>query len=135
MLKRYKDFINEGINDYGMSYDDIREIAYYITDEFPNLTFSIEDSSQSSIIEKDDKSFIIEFYDSGINFPSDLPVLHYVEPKIHNLISDIDSQLKKYGLEVFYSDFGQNDAYYELVITEISHKPEFNSHRYTEDPK
>lgn len=133
MLKKYKEFINEGINDYGMSYDDIRDIACYVTDEFPNLSFSVEDSLQSGIIEPDDKSFIIEFYDSEIEFPMDLPALYYVEPKIHDLIRDIDSQLKKYGLEVFYSDFGQNDAYYELVITEIGNKPKLNRHRYRED--
>ncbi len=137
MLKKYSEFIKykvfEGINDYGMTYDDIRDMLYYVTDEFPNLTFSVEDSLQSGIIEQDDKSFIIELYDSEIEFPMDLPVLHYVEPKIHDLIKDIDSQLKKYGLEVFYSDFGQNDAYYELVVTEIGNKPNLNRHRYRTD--
>jgi hypothetical protein len=62
-------------------------------------------------------------YDKTINFPSDMPVLHYIEPKVFELISDVNSQLNQYGLKVYTSDFGSTDAYYELVITKIDHTP------------
>ena len=134
MIKKFNQFLTEKrIVGEVISYQEIEEIMYYITDEFPELGYSIENTSQSAIIEVDLSSFIIELFDSSIDFPHDLPVLHYIEPKINELISDIDSQLKKYGLEVFYSDFGMNDAYYEIVVTEIGHKPEFHFHRYDEE--
>ena len=127
MIKRFQQFIVERFslqNDFGITYDELDEIMYYITDEFQNLGWSVEDSSQSSLIEQDDNCFIIELYDKTINFPSDMPVLHYIEPKVFELISDVSSQLKQYGLEVYKSDFGATDAYYELVISKIGHVPE-----------
>jgi len=134
MLKKYNEFLKESVyGDKGMTYNDISDIMLYITDEFPELGFSVENPLQSGIIDSDDKSFIIELYDSSIDFPNDMPTLYHIEPKIHDLIADVDSQLNKYGLEIFYSDFGTTDAYYELVITEIGHKPKFISSRYDED--
>ena len=127
MIKRFQQFIVERFslqNDFGNTYGELDEIMYYITDEFQNLGWSVEDSSQSSLIEQDDNCFIIELYDKTINFPSDMPVLHYIEPKVFELISDVSSQLKQYGLEVYTSDFGATDAYYELVISKIGHVPE-----------
>lgn len=127
MIKRFQQFITESLslqNDFGITYSELDEIMYYITDEFQNLGWSVEDSSQSSLIEQDDNCFIIELYDKTINFPSDMPVLHYIEPKVFELISDVSSQLKQYGLEVYTSDFGATDAYYELVISKIGHVPE-----------
>lgn len=127
MIKRFQQFIVERFslqNDFGITYGELDEIMYYITDEFQNLGWSVEDSSQSSLIEQDDNCFIIELYDKTINFPSDMPVLHYIEPKVFELISDVSSQLKQYGLEVYTSDFGATDAYYELVISKIGHVPE-----------
>lgn len=127
MIKRFQQFIKESLslqNDFGITYGELDEIMYYITDEFQNLGWSVEDSSQSSLIEKDDNCFIIELYDKTIGFPIDLPVLHYIEPKVFELISDVSSQLKQYGLEVYTSDFGATDAYYELVISKIGHVPE-----------
>ena len=62
MIKKYHEFIVERFSlkdDFGITYDDLREILYYITDEFPQLEFQIEDSLQSSLIEKDDNCFII----------------------------------------------------------------------------
>ena len=127
MIKRFQQFIVERFslqNDFGITYSELGEIMYYITDEFPNLDWSVEDSLQSSLIEQDDNCFVIELYDKTINFPSDMPVLHYIEPKVFELISDVSSQLKQYGLEVYTSDFGATDAYYELVISKIGHVPE-----------
>ena len=126
MIKRFQQFIVERFslqNDFGITYSELGEIMYYITDEFPNLDWSVEDSLQSSLIEQDDNCFVIELYDKTINFPSDMSVLHYIEPKVFELISDIDSQLKQYGLKVYTSDFGSSDAYYELVVTKIEHTP------------
>jgi len=127
MIKRFQQFITERFslqNDFGVTYSELDEIMYYITDEFQNLGWSVEDSSQSSLIEQDDNCFIIELYDKTIDFPTDMPVLHYIEPKVFELISDVSSQLKQYGLVVYTSDFGSTDAYYELVISKIGHVPE-----------
>jgi len=132
MIKRFQKFIKESLslqNDFGITYGELDEIMYYITDEFQNLGWSVEDSSQSSLIEQDDNCFIIELYDRTIDFPTDMPVLHYIEPKVFELISDVSSQLKQYGLEVYTSDFGATDAYYELVISKIGHIPE-NQNNY-----
>jgi len=132
MIKKFNQFIVESFslkNNFGITYDELNEIMYYITDEFMNLDWSVEHSSNSSLIEKDDNCFIIELYDKTIDFPSDMPVLHYIEPKVFELISDVSSQLKQYGLEVYTSDFGATDAYYELVISKIGHVPE-NQNRF-----
>ena len=132
MIKRFQQFIVERFslqNDFGITYGELDEIMYYITDEFQNLGWSVEDSSQSSLIEQDDNCFIIELYDKTVDFPSDMPVLHYIEPKVFELISDVSSQLKKYGLEVYTSDFGATDAYYELVVSKMGHVPE-NQNRF-----
>lgn len=126
MIKKYFQFITERFslqNDFGISYQDLSEILYHITDEFSNLEYYVEDSLQSSLIERDDNCFIVVFNQTGIDFPSDLPVLHYVEPKIFELISDVNVHLKEFNLYVYTSDFGQNDAYYELVISKIGHTP------------
>jgi len=126
MIKKYFQFITERFslqNDFGISYQDLSEILYHITDEFSNLEYYVEDSLQSSLIERDDNCFIVVFNQTGIDFPSDLPVLHYVEPKIFELIGDVNVHLKEFNLYVYTSDFGQNDAYYELVISKIGHTP------------
>ena len=126
MIKKYFQFITERFslqNDFGISYQDLSEILYHITDEFSNLEYYVENSLQSSLIERDDNCFIVVFNQIGIDFPSDLPVLHYVEPKIFELISDVNVHLKEFNLYVYTSDFGQNDAYYELVISKIGHTP------------
>jgi hypothetical protein len=125
MIKKFNQFILESFslkNNFGITYDELNEIMYYITDEFTNLDWSVEHSSNSSLIEKDDNCFIIELNNS----PS---LLHYIEPKVFELISDVSSQLKQYGLEVYTSDFGATDAYYELVISKIGHVPE-NQNRF-----
>ena len=133
MIKKYAQFITERFslqNDFGISYQDLNEILYHITDEFPELEAYVEDSLQSSLIEKDDNCFIITFNQKGIDFPSDLPVLHYVEPKIFELINDVNEHLKEFNLYVYTSDFGQNDAYYELVISKIGHTPKDTTKRW-----
>ena len=126
MIKKYFQFITERFslqNDFGISYQDLSEILYHITDEFTSLEFYVEDSLQSSLIQRDENCFIVVFNQTGIDFPTDLPVLHYVEPKIFELIRDVNEHLKEFNLYVYTSDFGENDAYYELVISKIGHTP------------
>ena len=126
MIRKYSQFITERLslqNDFGISYQDLSEILYHITDEFTSLEFYVEDSLQSSLIQRDENCFIVVFNQTGIDFPTDLPVLHYVEPKIFELIRDVNEHLKEFNLYVYTSDFGENDAYYELVISKIGHTP------------
>ena len=109
---------------FEITYKQLDDILTYITetDEFPKLIYDIENSNQSSLITPDYNSFIITFSQDGESM-WDLPVLHYLEPKIFSLIVDVNSQLRAYGLYVSDSDFGQSDAYYELVISKLEHKP------------
>ena len=109
---------------FEITYKQLDDILTYITetDEFPKLIYDIENSNQSSLITPDYNSFIITFSQDGESM-WDLPVLHYLEPKIFNLIGDVNSQLRAYDLYVSDSDFGHTDAYYELVISKIGHKP------------
>ena len=126
MIKKYLQFITERFslqNDFGISHQDLSEILYHITDEFSSLEFYVEDSLQSSLIQRDENCFIVVFNQIGIDFPNDLPVLHNVEPKIFELIRDVNEHLKEFNLYVYTSDFGQTDAYYELVISKIGHTP------------
>ena len=106
---------------FEITYSELYDILNYITYEFPELIFYIDDSNQSSLITPDDNSFTITFQQEGDMFSAD--VLHYIEPKIWELIGDVNSQLRPYGLYVSDSDFGQADVYYELVISKIGHKP------------
>ena len=101
---------------------DLNDLLNEITDEFPELIYDIESSNQSSLIMPDDNSFIITFQQDGESL-LDIDVLHYIEPKIWQLIRYVSSQLGAYGLYVSDSDFGQSDIYYELVISKIGHKP------------
>lgn len=123
MIKKYLQFIKESYQSFGLSYGDLDEILLYITDEFPELEWWADTSLQSSLVEKDDNCFIVTFNHKDIDFPRDLPVLHYIEPRINEPIKDVDSQLRRFGLYVYTYDFGENDSYYELVISKIGHKP------------
>ena len=126
MIKKYLQFITEEVyltRDFGITYQELEEILFHITDEFPELEFYVEDSLQSSLIEKDDNCFIVCFNHKGIDFPYELPILHYIEPKIFELIEDVNLHLAAYGLHIYASDFGQSDAYYELVVSKIGHTP------------
>lgn len=123
MIKKYLQFIKESYQSFGISYVDLDEILLYITDEFPELEWCVDNSLQSSIVEKDDNCFIVTFNHKDIDFPRNLPVLHYIEPRIYELIKDVDSQLRRFGLYLYTYDFGENDSYYELVISKIGHKP------------
>lgn len=129
--------INEGIKiknvDFGITTEELNDIMIYITDEFPELSYIVDSSSQSGIIRYDMESFIIDMYLD--NWYDSSSTLYYLEPKIFELISQVNSQLKQYGLEVFFSDFGQNDSIYELVITKIGNKPTVWADRYYIDDK
>jgi len=106
---------------FEITYSELYDILNYITDEFTELIFDIESSNQSSLITPDDNSFIVTFQQEGDTLS--IPPLYYIEPKIWELIGDVNSQLRPYGLYVSDSDFGQSDVYYELVISKIGHKP------------
>lgn len=132
MIKKYLEFIKESVNidkNFGITYQDLDEILLIISDEFPELEYYVEDSLQSSLIEKDDCCFIVTFNEKGIDFPN-LPPLHYVEPKIFSLIEDVNSHLGEFGLYIYASDFGQSDAYYELVVCKIGHTPKDTQKRW-----
>ncbi len=106
---------------FEITFEELYDILKYITDEFPELIYDIENSDQSALICKDNNSFIVCFQQEG-DLHS-IPVLHYVEPKIFSLISDVNAQLGAYGLYIFDSEFGHSDCYYELVISKKGHKP------------
>jgi hypothetical protein len=133
-LKRFSQFLNEswerdssiifrGGNKFDITHGELDDILSEITDEFPELSYSVENSLQSSLINEDNKSFVVILSCEGDMW--DLPVLHYLETKIFGIISDIDSQLRAYDLYVSGSDFGESDAYYELVISKVGHTPEY----------
>ena len=111
------------LHEFGIDYYELNDLLNEITDEFPELIYDIESSNQSSLIMPDDNSFIITFQQDGKSL-LDIDVLHYIEPKIWQLIRYVSSQLGAYGLYVSDSDFGQSDIYYELVISKIGHKPD-----------
>ena len=133
-LKRFSQFLNEsweressfifrgGIK-FDITHGELDDILSEITYEFPELRYSVENSVQSSLIKEDNKSFVVILSCEGDMW--DLPVLHYLETKIFGIISDIDSQLRAYDLYVSDSDFGESDAYYELVISKVGHTPEY----------
>jgi hypothetical protein len=108
--------------EFDIDYYELNDLLNEITDEFPELIYDVESSSHSSLIMPDDNSFIITFQQNGES-SLDIDVLHYIEPKIWQLIRYISSQLGAHGLYVSDSDFGQSDIYYELVISKIGHKP------------
>lgn len=110
------------LTNFGITYEEIQDILHYITDEFPDLNYWVDNSLQSSLIEHDINSFVIIFSENGDNL-HDLGVLYYLEPKIWKLIEDVDSQLRAYDLYVAASDFGSSDIYYELVISKVGHEP------------
>jgi hypothetical protein len=117
---------------FEISYEELYDILNYITDEFPELLYDIESPLQSSLIDtNDNNSFIITFSQDSESL-LDLPVLYYIEPKIFELISYVNSQLGAYGLYISESDFGQSDCNYELVVSKIGHKPK-NKKRYNEN--
>lgn len=109
---------------FEISHEELDDILKEITDEFFNLEYEVESSLQSSLIYDDVNSFVVCFNEKIENdeFPN---VLYYLEPKIFNLIESINSQLKEFNLYISASDFGQTDAFYELVITRIGTTPVF----------
>jgi hypothetical protein len=117
------------LKNFNISYGELSDILVYITDEFTELIYDVESSHQSSLIFPDENSFIITLSVPGENL-YDLPVLHYLESRIFNLIQDVNSQLFSHDLYVSASDFGEMDCYYELVISKIGHTPKFRE-RYS----
>lgn len=113
---------------FNIEYDELNDLLTDITDEFTldgyDLVYDIDSSLQSSLIHQDNKSFVITFSEKGESF-FDLNVLYYLEPKIWELIRQIDSQLRSHDLYISASDFGESDIYYELVVSELGHTPKY----------
>ena len=145
MIKKFNEYITESSSDreieidgskFGIKYLDLRDILFYITDEFPELDYYIDSAKKSYILNPDDhfyndtkaelesdyykNSFIIIFDKDRVGDDSDL--LYYLEPRIFDMIKSISSQLTAYGLTVYSSDFGTTDSEYELVISKIARK-------------
>lgn len=108
--------------DFEITPVELDEILIYITDEFPNITYTIFDSIQSSLIEPAPNSFTVIFNEDSDDM-FQLGTLYYLEPKIFPLIKMINSQLKEWDLYVSSSDFGESDVYYELTISKIGSHP------------
>ena len=112
-----------------LSYDELSEIMFEITDEFTELEWYVEESKYSHLLKEEcSKSFIIELTKNKEEYfgaYSNEYLLYYLEPKIFSLISEISNKLAMYNLYVSASDFGETDESYELVITEIDHTPIF----------
>ena len=108
--------------DFIIKYEELQDILSDIVDEFPNLDWYTFDSHHSSLISEDENSFIIEIMDKEYSI-FDSPIITYIEPKIFQIIENIDSQLKEYDLYVSNADFGFSDATYELVISKIGTEP------------
>jgi hypothetical protein len=43
-------------------------------------------------------------------------VIHWIEPKIWNIIKEINARIEHLGYKVIYNDFGNGDICYELII-------------------
>jgi len=112
-----------------LSYDELSEIMFEITDEFTELEWYVDDSKYSHLLKEEcSKSFIIELTKSRKEYfdnYSDEYLLYYLEPKIFGLISEISNKLAMYNLYVSSSDLVATGDSYELVITEIGHIPIF----------
>ena len=117
------------LKNFHISHEELHDILRYINDEFTELIYDVESSDQSFLIFPDENSFIITFARLSDTF-YDLPVLHYLEPVIFNLIQDVNSQLFSHDLYVSASDFGETDCYYELVISKLGHTPKYRE-RYS----
>jgi hypothetical protein len=129
------DWLKEELNSYikenstyknYLSYDELNEIMFEITDEFSELEWYVEKSKYSHLLKEEcSKSFIIELVkNKEENFlTSNEYLLYYLEPRIFGLISEISNKLGMYNLYVSASDFGETDESYEIVISEIGHKP------------
>ena len=93
----------------------------------------VDNSYQSAITEKDGNSFVVTLYDINQYSIYDQDNLYYLEPKIFDLIQNIDNKLSIYGLEVFASDFGHSDSTYQLIITKKGYVLTYSKDRYEED--
>lgn len=107
---------------FGITHNELREILFEITDEFSKLDYTVDNCLQSSIIEKDPNSFVITFFEEARSV-FDQKVLYYLEPKIFSLIEEVSEKLGIYDLYISYSDFGESDLYYELVVTKKGSTP------------
>ena len=127
MLK-YSEFIKESNEDknlvvggveFSITNQELDYALFEITDVFPELNTYTENSKYSDIIEHNKDVFIIILECTNISgdiFSSSLKVLHYIEPKIFECIKYFQDKMNYYGLDVLYSDFGENDQFYEIII-------------------
>lgn len=142
MLK-YSEFIKESKEDKNLVVGGVefsitnQEIDYAlleIKDVFPELDIHIEQSKYSDVIENNKDVFIITLECinvAGDFFSSSHKVLHYIEPKIFECIRYFQDKMNYYGLDVLYSDFGEMDQFYEIIVgkkeTKIDLKEKYKS--------
>lgn len=140
-MKHLKRF-NENVTYYNKLRDsgDLSDIMHIIEnsdiiDEFPELSISFFESSHSycldhalkyNYMKKEEvdylkkNSFTVEI-DQDLEDSWNKEPIHYIEPKIWNIIKDINVMLSSLGYQVVYNDFGPADTSYELIITDSSY--------------
>lgn len=73
-----------------------------------SFTIELSESSELSEVQPNDNQVMI-------NWTIPEPI-YWIEPKIHQIIKDINHRLNSIGFQIIMSDFGSTDATYELVI-------------------
>lgn len=119
---------------------DLSEIMHIIEnsdilDEFPQMSINFFESSQGYCLDHALKynymtkeevnylkknSFTVEI-DENVSDIWDRKFIYYIEPKICEIIDDINIMLTSLGYKIVYNDFGSGDTSYELIITDISY--------------
>ena len=67
-VKKYsiKEFVS--ISKYfGITYDQLGDVLNYITDEFPQLEYYVEDCSESSLVKNDSNCFVVWYVNFFFN--------------------------------------------------------------------
>lgn len=101
-----------------LSYEDLKDIMFDITDEFSEVEWFVYNSVDSHLLKNEvsDNKFLIELINKGDN--SIYKNLHFLEPKIFEILEHVSNKLELYGLQIIDSDFGETDASYEIIIGE-----------------
>ena len=125
-IKKFENFnstgtvIVFGTTDFEITYEDLSDLLVEITDEFPEIEWTIENSRLSTIIKMCKNSFIVILCSKSIYNDS----IAYIEPKIYQIIKNINSQLEAYDLYISHNDFDIfQESEYELVISKIGTTP------------
>jgi len=137
-LKKYNENLHPNLR---IDHEDISDIllSSSLFDEFPELSFYIENTKYSyslhrlnmdnQLSKKDcnnlaENSIMIELLDNNYEYNYQRPFLYYLEtgaPSIWDIIKEINTMLTRFGLKIAYSDFGESDISYELIISDINY--------------